>query len=409
MRRSLFGLAAGVGLVLGPGCAKKEMPSPAWYGPASGADDESGYAMDDLREESLAVARPSKKGGAFGGAPMPPPPPPPPPAAAPSPALAPEPPAPPDSAVEAPARMVHYEGYAQLRVANPTKLLDDVVALAESVGGRTESLYGTQVSVRVPVASFDETYARILGMGDVMHKTVRADDVTDQFLAVDLRVANLRATRARLVELLARSTDETEKLRLLAEITRVTEQLDAFESQLRTLSDLANMSRISVDAVAREAFAGTHQRPELSGFDWIRSLSPFNRGVWSDDKRVALVVPDGLVALSTKGPYAAESADGVVLWTMRLKNDPVGTAPFWVESVSDRVAEEFQNPAERTIGAWSCLDLDQPGADAPYHWTVCARTTGDKLDVAQVYYPTPATRERYGAAVDASLQGGGAS
>jgi hypothetical protein len=229
--------------------------------------------------------------------------------------------------------MVHYDGYAQLRVANPVDLLDEVVALAESVGGRTENLSGRQVSVRVPVAVFEDTFRKVLALGDVMHKTIRADDVTDQFLAVDLRVSNLKTTRARLVDLLAKATDENEKLRLLAEITRVTEELDAFQSQLRTLSDLAAMSRID--------------------------------------------------------------------------NDPVGDAGFWIDTVQDRIAPEFTNPSERTLGAWACVELDQPGSEEPYHWSVCVRTAGNKLDVAQVYYPSAELVERYGKAVEASLVGGG--
>lgn len=394
-------------------CSAKKAET-AYYAPSPVSGASMGYggapaAMDDYMEMEEAVALSSRGESAPRrapkGAPPAPPPPPPPPG---KPQGAPPEEPPPDEAPEA-ERMVHYEGYAQLRVANPVDLLDQVIAVAEAAGGRTERLYGQQVTVRVPVATFDDTWAKILALGDVMNKTVRADDVTDQFLAVDLRVSNLRTTRARLVDLLAKTTDENEKLQLLAQITRVTEELDQFESQLRTLSELAAMSRISVDAVAREAFAGSSQRPELSGFEWIRNLSPFNRAPWDDDKRVALPVPDGLVSLSRTGPFAAESADGVVLWTMRLANDPVGTAPFWIGSVEDRLADDFQNPGQRAVGGWYCLDLDQPGADEPYHWTVCARTTGNKLDVAQVYYPTPQTRERYGALVDAALVGGGDS
>ena len=44
------------------------------------------------------------------------------------------------------------------------------------------------------------------------------------------------------------------------------------------------------------------------------------------DRRSALPVPDGLVALSTRGPFSAESPEGVVLWTGRLDNDPAADA-----------------------------------------------------------------------------------
>src|SRR4029079_788180 len=128
------------------------------------------------------------------------------------------------------------------------------------------------------------------------------DDVTEAFTAIDLRARTLRATQARLVELLGKAKEEEEKLRLLQELTRVSEELDAIETQLRTLSDLASMSRITVEAVAREAFTSGGGRPELDGFGWIRGLSPFNRSPGEDPHRVELPVPDGLVGLAPRGP-----------------------------------------------------------------------------------------------------------
>lgn len=403
MTRTVRPLGLALALLAAVGCAKR--PPPPTMG---GYDEGRGESYDDYAGAAPAAApmapsydRSSKRAGSAAGlVPSAPPPPPLVEAATSEPSSAPA------GAVD---RMVHYEGYAQLRHANPSELLDRVIAVAEASGGRTERLAGATVIVRVPVAAFEQTYAQILALGDVMSKSVRADDVTDQFLAVDLRVKNLRTTRDRLVQLLARATEQEEKLRLLAEITRVTEELDAFESQLRTLSDLAAMSRISVTAVPREAFANASQQPELHGFEWIRSLSPFRRSVWADDKRVSLVVPEGLVALSKSGPFAAESADGVVVWTMRLPNDPVGDADFWIDAVEDRIASEFAAPTARDLGAWRCLELDQPGADEPYHWSICARTAGDKLELGQVYYPSPAMVARYGAAVEASFAGGGDS
>lgn len=312
-------------------------------------------------------------------------------------------------AVEAPDRKVHYDGFARLRVADPPETLDAVAALAEEAGGRTERLAGNTVSVRVPVEAFDAVWDQVLDLGELLTQSVRADDVTDQLTAVDLRVRTLRATQTRLVQLLGRAQDEHEKLALLQEITRVTEQLDALETQLRTLADLAAMSRISVEAVPREAFTGGGGGPELAGFEWVRALSPFNRGTWADDRRVPLDVPEGLVALSPRGPFVAESADGVVLWTKRVDNDPVGTADFWVDTIEDRLGEEFEDPERESIGRWECLTLREPGADEPYAWQICVADHGRWLHVAEAYFPGPEQVERFGAAVDASLQAGGES
>ncbi|HHO51372.1 MAG TPA: DUF4349 domain-containing protein [Deltaproteobacteria bacterium] len=318
------------------------------------------------------------------------------------------PPAPEEPEVVAPSRMVHYDGWARMRTTDPTDTLDQIAEAAIEAGGRVDRLSGAQVTVRIPVERFEETWALVLGLGDVLDKRVRADDITDQFLAVDLRVRTLRTTQERLIKLLAKATNEEEKLALLQQITRVTEELDATESRQRTLADLASMSRISVDAVPREAFGRYASGAELDGFGWLRSMSPFNHSVYADQRRVPLTVPDEMVSLSKTGPFVAESADGSVLWTMRIDNDPVGTADFWIAALRERIGEEFDQVEERKIGGWACLELDEPGADEPYHWRVCLRPSGGRhLSVAQAYFPTPEDLERYGARIDGALSGTG--
>jgi hypothetical protein len=306
--------------------------------------------------------------------------------------------------------MIHYDGWVRSRVADPRASIDTVIAIAEEVGGRTEQVAGNTVTIRVPVATFEATWERVLAVGDVIDRSIRADDVTEAFTAIDLRAKTLRATQQRLIELLGKAKDEEEKLRLLQEITRVSEELDVIESQLRTLSDLAAMSRISVEFVPREAFTRSGGQSELDGFSWIRVLSPLNNAVWDDRHRVELPVPEGLVSLSPRGPFRAESPEGTVLWTMRVPNDPVGQATFWVSAIEERLADEFEAPTRRRLGGWECLGLVEPGAEEPYTWTVCVQTAGNKLHVAQVYYPSPAEVERYAPAIEASLTeaGGGA-
>ncbi|MEO0605317.1 MAG: DUF4349 domain-containing protein [Myxococcota bacterium] len=168
------------------------------------------------------------------------------------------PPAPPPPAATlepvtpAPERMVHYNGYARMRSTRPRETLDAIAKLATDAEGRVDRLTDTQATIRVPEARFDEVWLAVLELGDVLVKRVRADDVTDQFRATDLRVRTLREMQKRLVRLLSRARSEEEKLALLQEITRVTEELDRTESQLRALRDLAEMSEISVDVVPRE-------------------------------------------------------------------------------------------------------------------------------------------------------------
>ncbi|MEM6930302.1 MAG: DUF4349 domain-containing protein, partial [Myxococcota bacterium] len=306
----------------------------------------------------------------------------------------------------APARMVHYNGYARMRSTRPRETLDAIAKLATDAEGRVDRLTDTQATIRVPEARFDEIWLAVLALGDVLVKRVRADDITDQFRATDLRVRTLREMQKRLVRLLSRARTEEEKLALLQEITRVTEELDRTESQLRALRDLAEMSEISVDVVPREL--GTQRGAlTLSGFEWIRSLSPFNRGVYRDDKRLALSTPDEMVSLTKKGPYIAERPDRTVLWTMRIANDPRGDAAFWRSAVHESLASDFEGVEMSEIGEWACSTFDEPGSEEPYRWLVCIADDGKHLEVVQAYFPGPEQVERFAERVTDALTGGG--
>ncbi len=384
------------------GCASKTAPSAA-FAPAPGAEYEESYdsfaAGDALgAAESAPASRAISRRGARKEAAASPAAPPPPAEIRPS-----EPPPP-------TARMVHYDGWARMRVTKPAEALDEVAQLAEQAGGRVDRLSTSNVTVRVPVERFSEVWDKVKMLGDILDQRVRADDVTEQFLAVDLRTKTLKTMQDRLVRLLGRAKSEEEKLALLEQITRVTEELDATESRLRTLKDLAAMSTISVEAVPREAFGSTSGSAALAGFEWIRGLSPFNRSVWDSDKRLELEPPHEMVVLSKTGPFIAESADGTLLWTMRVENDPEGSNKFWIRAIRDQIGAEFDDVETKTLGEYECLMLREPGADEPYRWDVCVSERGRWLEVAQAYYPSPVQVVRFAERVSFCLDHeGGAS
>ncbi|MES2643900.1 MAG: DUF4349 domain-containing protein [Myxococcota bacterium] len=340
------------------------------------------------------------------GAP-PPPPAPPPGMAAPSmeEAMSPAEPAPaPDTAVKpVAARMVHYQGYAELRVGKQQEATDVLIALATAAGGGLEQQYGATLVLRVPVAKFREVFDAVLKVGDVTRKSIAAEDVTEAFSAVELRLATARARRDRLVALLAQSKDENEKLALVREIQEVTEELDRLELSSRTLQRLADFSRITVKLQQRPALTWRGGTPESAAFAWIRNLSPFD----AEDsalggKKLKLDVPDGFVPLDTKGRFIVESAEGARLWATRLVNDPVGDTPFWTDALGRRLISEFKEGDPVAVGEWQGLRL-LDRSDTPYVWVVLVRAVGKDLDVVQIFYPSVAAEQRHAPAVQAVL------
>lgn len=312
----------------------------------------------------------------------------------------------PDQEQEAPAaRMIHYNGYARLQATRTEETVDAIGKLAVAIGGFVEQLAPSRVTVRVPVERFDEAFKAVLAMGEVLDRSVTAEDVTDAFTAIDLRLTTARTTRDRLIALLAQAKDENEKLRILAQIRRLSEEIDVMEGQLRTLSSLASFSRITVEVQARPAFASAAPGQDPVGFQWVHALSPFRRDVSERNDLSPMDVPVGFVALDVHKRFIAESADGAVIWTSRLDNDPQGTAAFWIDAVSQRLAPEFKSVDRLTAGSYQLLRFVSE-TDDPYRYLVGVRVDGDDLYLVEVYYPSGTQEDRYKDAVLAVIGGG---
>lgn len=381
------------------GCGRKASPDYGW----SGAGDADAAAMAEFAEMEMEDIGAPPRGMLRKSAASAPP------RAAPRPArepeMAPAPQVP--SAPSAPsARMVHYDGYAQLRVTRVEDGIADLTRLAASVGGAVERVSGRAVTLRVPVARFQEAFDAALELGDVLDQAITAEDVTEAFTAVDLRLSTARATRDRLVVLLAKAEDEQEKLQLVRQIQRVSEQIDVLEAKVRTLADLAARSRITVELVPREALAWQGPDAETVEMSWIRELSPFRRDIERDSRKLTLDVPDGMVGLDLRRAFVAEAPDGARIWSHSVKNRPLGDAAFWLAAMEGRLGRDFASVQRSVAGDFHVLTLVDRG-DEPYTWMVAVRVQGARLEIVQAYLPDPAQAVRYIQAVQAVLVAAG--
>jgi len=275
--------------------------------------------------------------------------------------------------------------------------VENVVTLAEDAGGSVESRSLSRVTIRVPVEQFERTWAAILDLGPVVQRSLGADDVTDAFSDLDLRLRSMEATRDRLNALLAEEADLEERLRLLNEIHRLNAQILVMTARLEVLADLAAMSRITITAVAPDLHADATQSLPY-GMGWIDHLSPFDHDDVRFSKKVVLSVPEGFVALAPPR-FHVQAADGATSWAYRSRNDPQGTSEFWRDAVTERIGGQLEDGTHTVVGEWSMVRFVEPGAKEPYVWHLGIRVHGRDLEVFQVTYPTEALEERYHEAV----------
>lgn len=131
------------------------------------------------------------------------------------------------------------------------KTIDRIVDLAEQAGGHIAARKDTSVQVKVPSAKFRETLSKIDELGGVTSRSVGADDVSEEFHDLEVRLTNLRATRARLQDFMTKATNVNEMLVVERELERIAQEIDKIEGRLEFLRTRAAMSTISVAFTAK--------------------------------------------------------------------------------------------------------------------------------------------------------------
>jgi hypothetical protein len=128
-----------------------------------------------------------------------------------------------------------------------------VAAIAQEVGG---SLFGEEttfggrarstITIKVPPAQFNQALDRLAGLGDVASQQVRTDDVTQQVIDLDARIAAASASLDRVRGLLGDARNINDVIFLESEVTRRQADLESLRGQQKTLQGRIALTTITV-------------------------------------------------------------------------------------------------------------------------------------------------------------------
>lgn len=158
-------------------------------------------------------------------------------------------PAPTATAARPPAQrspILIYTATFQMAVFEVEQSLREVDRITQEVGGFATKRTDRQITIRVPASRFYETVGRLEKLGDVTHRDVVAQDVTEEYLDTEVRLRNARAMRDRLEQLLAKATTVQDSLLIERELNRVAAEIERMEGRLKFLRDRAALSTITV-------------------------------------------------------------------------------------------------------------------------------------------------------------------
>jgi hypothetical protein len=296
---------------------------------------------------------------------------------------------------------VVYTGYLKLQVRRLMDALDAITSLTEKRGGYVESMTQTAIVVRVPGTDFTTMVEEFAKLGELLEHQVKAVDVSQQFTDLGARLAVAQEARGRLLALLERTKDVNERLQLVQEIKRLSEQIEGIDSTLATLKNLVEFFTVTIDLVP--LVSETARVSEPSPFPWISALSAATTTLKEGRSDFELTLPPAFVLFDEDEPYRAQAADTAMLRVARIDNEPRGDATFW----SDAVQREMQGRGEKLVESKAAdpvaYRLYRNDDLKPRYYLVGVAAAGEDLFVIEVFLPNEDSYKRHHAAIASAL------
>lgn len=283
-----------------------------------------------------------------------------------------------------------YSASLELEVPRPEPVRDRIASRADELGGRVEAIHSNGIVVLVPAEFFFATVAEFEELGILLDRSIEAWDVSDYIRDLDTRLRLAREARERLYLLLERAAEADERVAILREIRRLTEEIENYQLSLETLAERVAFSRISI--ALRSSLGSGEERRAAIPFRWIRELDPFAVTI----PRLAGGIepePGPLYAVFADPPagdaFYAESADGAIIRFGSVLNEPYGDADFWHQTLLHYLDPLFSDVQVFRLSEGRQLPgllLSIPGTPA-YRYELILFPDGKHLHVAEALFP----------------------
>lgn len=190
-------------------------------------------------------------------------------------------------------RLIIREGQMNIVVENTEDSLRTIASLAAAKDGWVVSSEVFQsgdaksgnITIRIPAEEFDATVEEIRDMAfEVTSETTNSQDVTEEFVDLEARVANLEATADRVRSFLDEARNVEDALAVNAELSRLESEIESLKARMNFLSESAAFSRLTVfitpDVLSQPIEVGGW-RPEGVALSALEALISVLQGIAS--------------------------------------------------------------------------------------------------------------------------------
>jgi hypothetical protein len=285
-----------------------------------------------------------------------------------------------------------YSGFCRLIVDEVEEVKADLTRFAEQNGGYVESAYEKTIVLRVPAARFRELFEAILDRGELLYKSIETFDVSDYFRDQEMRLRTAEQARGRLYTLLERTDDVEERLAILREIKRLSEEIEGIRLHLESLERRISFSRITVEMVPRLP-VGQIGKEDIP-FRWIAALEPVYGSLPRLRGRVSLPLGEEFAILQERRAFRAESSDGTRVRIGSTENHPRGDEEFWQQALIHHLQPFYRQAEPLEIGSLRGVLFTSKDRD-PYAYLVAVRIKGNGLYVVEVFFPDLEAKDQH--------------
>jgi hypothetical protein len=205
----------------------------------------------------------------------------------------------------------------EVRVGDLKKAAAAAERLVQTAGGEVSDedldLQATHptalLKLQVPPARLGATLSQLSELGHEQSRRLGTDDVTDQVVDLDSRLATQRTSVARVRALLDRADNLTDVVRIEAELSRREADLESLQARVRALSGQVAMSEITLSLTSEDT------KPKIAPAVGFRSGLD---GGWQAFTAAARVTAATVGALLPFLPLLVAAAWGAMWWRRRV-------------------------------------------------------------------------------------------
>jgi len=191
-------------------------------------------------------------------------------------------------------RLVVQETEMSVQVKDVAVALKSIEEAAVLMGGylvnknlnQPEGAATGSIIIRIPEEKREATLIEIRKAGvKVISENVSGYDVTDQYVDIGERIAQLERTKAKIEEIMSKATRVADLIDIQNQLNYIQQQIDSYRGQQKYLEQTAKLTRITVwlatDELALPYTPDESWRPEVIFKNAVRTLIGMLRSVGS--------------------------------------------------------------------------------------------------------------------------------